>query len=407
MPIFEYRGRNVRGEAIAGNIDSADPAAVANWLLDSGIQPVTIKERRNAQARPQWLTALLGQPHLSHEALLLLTRQLAIMEKAGVPLLQALSGIEGSATDPALMRIVRQIRIDLDRGMSLSGALARHPKTFSEFYVGMVRVGEDSGQLEAILRRIYEQLSFEKEMGDQIKSALRYPTFVVIAIGVALVVLSVFVIPIFARLFVSMKAELPLMTRVLIGASNFMVGYWSAVIAVGFTGHFLFRSAIRTPEGRYRWDKYKLRVPLVGALIFKATMARFAFTFALSNKSGVPLLDVFAFSSRVAANDFFRQRIEQMQSGVQRGESMLSVAHSSGLFKSLELQMISAGETAGELDAMLLQVAEMYQADVSLAVKRLSQSIEPVMVALMAGLVMVLMLGIFLPLWDMGQMARQ
>jgi MSHA biogenesis protein MshG len=268
-------------------------------------------------------------------------------------------------------------------------------------------VGEGSGQLEAILARLHQQLEFEQNMKEKIKSALRYPTFVLVAIAIAITILTIYVIPVFANLFRGMKMELPLATQILMGSSSFMVSYWWAVIAAGFLAYYGFRVAISTPDGRYQWDKFKLKIPIIGRIIYKATMARFAFSFALAGRSGVPLIQAFTLVSRVVDNAFYEQRIHQMREGVERGESMHRVAQSAGIFTALELQMIAVGEDTGELDDMLVQVSDMYQHEVDYEVSRLGQAIEPIMLFFMAALVLTLMLGIFLPLWDMGQMARQ
>jgi MSHA biogenesis protein MshG len=193
----------------------------------------------------------------------------------------------------------------------------------------------------------------------------------------------------------------------LLGTSNFMVNYWWLVVLVMILCFYLVRGALATPDGRYQWDRFKLKIPVIGRIIYKATMARFAFSFALAGKSGVPLMQAFTLVSRVVDNAFYEQRILQMRDGVERGESMHRVAQGAGIFTPIELQMISVGDETGETETMLLELADMYQGEVDYEVSRLSQSLEPLLIATMAALVGLMMLGIFLPLWDLGQMAKQ
>jgi MSHA biogenesis protein MshG len=291
--------------------------------------------------------------------------------------------------------------------VELSGALARHPKYFTEYYVAMVRLGEGTGRLDEAFQRLFTQLEFEKHMKQKIKGALRYPTFVMLAIVVAVAILSLWVIPIFAKVYAGMKVELPFLTRLLLGVSDFAVNYWWAVLAFIVLGMFGFRTWTSTKVGRYRWDKAKLKFPVFGGIIIKATIARFAFTFASATRSGMPLVSAFSIVSRVVENAFYEERILQMRDGVERGDSILRVATTAGIFSPLELQMMAVGEETGNMDEMVEQVAIMYQEEVDYEVGRLSETIEPLLLAAMGILVTILMLGIFLPLWDLSAVSRK
>jgi len=328
------------------------------------------------------------------------------MLKAGLPIVNALEGLQAASTDAALIRVLRSVRVDLDKGSMLSQALARHPSNFNSFYISMVRSGEDSGTLDETLLKVHKQLQFDREVARQIKSAMRYPTFVLIAISIAIAVLSVKVIPVFAKLFASMKVQLPLMTRVLIGFSDFVMNYWWGIIGFAVVIVALARSLYSTPDGRYQWDRWKNKIPIVGGILYKATMARLAYTFASASRSGVPLLNTLKLSAAVTENQFFIERINLMCNMVQRGESLYASALGSGLFMAVELQMISAGEATGRVDEMMEHVASMYEEDTRAAISALSQSIEPILIVMMSLIVGVLVLGIFVPMWDMGQAAR-
>jgi MSHA biogenesis protein MshG len=283
--------------------------------------------------------------------------------------------------------------------------MRRHPKVFGPFYISMVRVGELTGALEEIFLRLFNHIEFEREIKDQVAQALRYPIFVIVVMGVALVIVNIFVIPAFARIFASFKAELPLMTRVLLGFSDFMVNYWPALLGIAAGAYVAFRVWVGTPAGRYKWDRMKLRVPIAGKIVLKATLARFARSLSITLKSGVPIVQALSVVEQVVDNAYVGQRIEQIRDGVERGESLLRTAVTTGVFTPVVLQMISVGEEAGELDDLLREVAEMYQREVEYELKTLSSQIEPILIVLLGGLVLILALGVFLPMWDLGQAA--
>jgi MSHA biogenesis protein MshG len=327
--------------------------------------------------------------------------------KSGVPILRALGGLQESITNPTLKAVIADLRASLDAGRELSAAMRRHPKVFSPFYVSLVRVGESTGLLETVFLRLYEHIEFEKEVREKIKSALRYPAFVVAAMIGALFVINLFVIPAFAKLFASYKAQLPIMTRIVIGFSNLMVAYWPLMLAAlvgAAVGFHLWRS---TPRGKYQWDKFKLRIPVAGKIILKATLARFARSLALSIKSGVPVVQGLSTVAGVVDNDYIGQRIEQMRDGVERGESVLRTATTAGVFTPVVLQMIAVGDETGELDDLMLEVAELYEREVDYEVKTLAAQIEPILIVFLGVIVLVLALAVFLPIWDLASVARK
>jgi len=242
-------------------------------------------------------------------------------------------------------------------------------------------------------------------MREQIKAALRYPTFVMIAMTVAVVVINLFVIPAFAKVFAGLGAELPLMTRILLACSHFMVASWPYLLVGGVGSVFMFRSYIASDKGRYQWDSFKLRSPLAGPIVHKATLARFARSFALSSKSGVPIMSTLNLVAQTVDNDFIAHKVEQMRVGVERGESILRTATNAGIFNPLVLQMIAVGEESGALDDLMEEIADMYQRDVEYEIKTLGTKIEPIMIMFLGVLVLILALGIFLPIWDLGKVS--
>jgi MSHA biogenesis protein MshG len=304
-----------------------------------------------------------------------------------------------------MVDLLKDIRSSLDQGRELSAALMRHQALFGTFYISMIRVGEMTGRLTEVFLRLNEHMEFERDVRERIKQAMRYPTFVMIAMGIAVVILNIFVIPVFAKVFAGFNAELPLITRGLLGFSAWMLAWWPMLVAAVVAAVVMLRAYLRTPSGRYRWDARKLKLPIVGEIVLKATLARFARSFALSSQSGVPLVQALTVVAQTVDNAFIGSRIEQMRDGIERGESISRCAAATGVFTPVVLQMISVGEETGELDSLLFEIADMYERETDYNIKGLSAAIEPILLAVIAVLVLLLALGVFLPLWNMGQAA--
>lgn len=403
MPSFAYTGRNGRGELIRGSLEGIDSGAVADQLLSTGITPVDIQQAAGNEARTS-LNLQFGQA-VSLVDLMLFSRQMYTLLKAGVPILRALAGLEESMTNPSFKTVIADLRASLDSGRELSVAMRRHPGVFSNFYVSLVRVGEGTGLLQDVFLRLYEHLEFEKEIRERIKSALRYPLFVVAAMVVALVVINIVVIPAFAKLFQGFNATLPLMTRILIGGSDFTLQYWPLLLALAVGAAFGFRVWKTTPAGKYAWDRFKLRLPVAGKVIHKATLARFARSLSLSLRSGVPVVQGLTSVAGVVDNDYLAGRIEKMREGVERGESVLRTAAQAGVFTPVVLQMIAVGDETGELDDLMLEVAHLYEREVDYEIKTLAAQIEPILIVFLGVIVLILALGVFLPIWDLSRVA--
>ena len=406
MPNFAYRGRNGAGEIVQGILEGATAGAVADLLFGSGVTPLEIKPTGassvKAEAGAGGGIQLLKQK-VEHMDVLLFSRQIHTLLRAGVPIMRALAGLQESSTNPAMREVLQDVRDSLDSGRELSLSLARHPEAFSPFYLSMVRVGEMTGRLEEVFIRLFDHLAFERFMKDQVKSALRYPSFVVAAMCLAVVIVNIFVIPAFARVFKGFGAELPLMTRILIGFSDFMVTWWPALLLGAVLAVFGFNAWRNTPKGRYTWDRFKLRIPIAGKIVRKATLARFAASFALASRSGVPIIQALTNVAETVDNAYIADKVEKMRDGVERGESILRTSISAGVFTPVVLQMIAVGEESGALDDMMKEVADMYQSEVEYELKTLAQQIEPILILVLGIMVLILALGIFLPLWDLGK----
>lgn len=407
MPNYAYKGRNAGGQLVEGVLEGASAGMVADMLLGRGLTPVEIKEtRRAAQASPGTSGGIsFLQPKVEHIDILLFSRQIHTLLKAGVPIMRALAGLQESAINPAMKSVIQDVRDSLEAGRELSVSLSRHPKVFSPFYVSMVRVGEATGLLEEIFLRLFEHMEFERFMREQVKSALRYPMFVVLAMAAAIVVINLFVIPAFAKVFQGFGAQLPLMTRILLGFSDFMVAWWPAMLGTVVAAVFAFRAWVGTPKGRYDWEAIALRIPIAGKILHKAALARFARSFALGTRSGVPLMQALANSAQTVDNSYIAKRIDGMRDSVERGESVLRAAISAGFFTPVVLQMVAVGEESGALDDMMEEIGGMYQREVEYELKTLGAQIEPILIVTLGILVLILALGVFLPMWDLGKAA--
>lgn len=402
MATFQYRGRNQRGEVVSGRVEAVSPDAVATQLFNSGVVPVDITAAKDAAIDLQAaVRGWFSNDKVEIVDLILFSRQLYTLLKAGVPIMSALRGLRDSTHNRAFSRVINDLVDTLDSGLELSAALKRHPKVFPNLYVSMVQVGEATGTLQDAFSQLAIYLEREKDTRDRIRSAMRYPIFVVIAISIAMVVINLFVIPAFAKVFTSMHAELPWATRILIATSEFTVAYWPLLLAMLIVAIFGIRLYVRSPEGRYRWHRVKLRIPVVGSLFYRATLGRFARAMAVTMRAGVPLVQGMTVVSRAVDNEYIGERILQMRDGIERGETIARTAAATGMFPPLVLQMISVGEESGAVDELMAEVAEYYEREVDYDLKNLSAAIQPLLIIGIGALVLILALGVFLPLWEL------
>ena len=405
MPFFTYKGRDGRGQLVQGVLEGADSGTVAGQLFSNGVTPLEILPSAEPKPAGPSLIERLQLRGITHTEVLLFSRQMHTLLKAGVPIMGALKGLEASTENKNFSQVIREIREGLDSGRELSVSLGRHPGVFNPFYVAMVRVGELTGTLEEVFLRLFHHMDFEKFMRDQVRAATRYPTFVVAAMVIAFIIINIFVIPAFAKVYAGFKAELPAITKLLIAFSDFMVGYWPLLLALVVALVVGFRLYIRTAAGRLAWDEIKMRIPVAGGIVLKATLARFARSFSLAIRSGVPAVQALTMVAQTVDNGHVARKIEAMREGVERGESVLRAAMASGVFTPLVLQMVAVGEETGALDDLMTEIADMYQREVEYDLKNLAAQIEPILVVALGAMVLVLALGVFLPIWDLGNAA--
>ncbi len=406
MAVFDYKARDARGGAVNGQIEAGSADAVANQLLNAGITPVNITE---AQPKPDYLGELkrrLGSGRPSLDELLLFCRQMYTLTRAGVPIVRGLTGLAETTRNVVLADTLQQMRAELEAGRDLSTAMGQHPKIFSQLMVSMIRVGENTGQLDEAFQRLAQYLEQDRDTRTRIKTALRYPTFVLLFMAVAIGVVNVLVIPAFAKVFSGMNAELPWQTKLLVGISDFSVAYWPHLLTGVIVAVLAIRSYVNTPAGRYKWDRLKLRLPIVGSIILRSTLARFARTFAMTTRSGVPLIQALSVVARAVDNDYVAERVVNMRNGIERGDTLTRTSAATGLFTPLILQMLSVGEETGQVENMMDEVGGFYEREVDHELKNVSSAIEPILIIAVGILVLILALGVFLPMWDITRLAR-
>ncbi|OGT89197.1 MAG: MSHA biogenesis protein MshG [Gammaproteobacteria bacterium RIFOXYD12_FULL_61_37] len=405
MPQFQYKGRSRQGEAMRGRLEAENEDQVAEQLFNSGITPIEIQrieEEKEKSESPRWRTYLRG---VSLDELIMLARQFHTLLRSGVPILKGLTSLIQTTRNPLLKEALQQVMTDLQSGIDLGSALARHPRLFSPLFISIVRVGENTGRLDEAFLQLAAYLEMEKTTRDHVVQALRYPMTVLAVILVAVVILNIKVIPQFASAFAKFNAELPLYTQLLMAFSAFFVAWWRELAIVVIAAALGIRFWTHTEQGDYLWSKWKLRLPLAGGIIQRAVLGRFCRSFSISIRAGVPLVQSLTTISNVVDNGFVGARILNMRDGIERGESVFRTATATGLFTPLVLQMIAIGEETGALDDLLMETAEHYEREVSYDLKRLSDTIEPVIIITLGVLVLMLALGIFLPMWELSSAA--
>lgn len=405
MARFEYQGFSKEGRT-RGTLDADDLDTAVDELNARGITPIAVDEIAGGGGFDlNALTAGLFEKKITTDELVMFVRQLYSLLNAGVPLVRSLRGLADNTRNERLAGEIRNIAGRLEQGSTFSDAMAQSPKVFPKLLTAMVRVGEASGRLEESLDRMAANLEQERDTRAQVKQALRYPTFVMIAIALAIVVVNLFVIPAFADMFEQFDTELPLPTRMLIGFSDFMQNNGLYLLVGLIVAAGVVRYLINTETGRWRWDRYKLRLPLIGSIMTRALLGRFSRTLAMSLRSGVPVLQALNAVAETTDNAYVSGGVRQMREGIEQGESLYAVAEHSGLFTALVLQMLAVGEETGQVSDMMDQVASYYEREVAADLDKLSSYIEPIVIGFIGVLVLILALGIFLPMWQMGQAA--
>ncbi|WP_026376630.1 type II secretion system F family protein [Aestuariibacter salexigens] len=401
MAMFDYTGRDATGQLTTGTIDALDASAAARQLKARNVIPINIAQASVAQSSTRAQEIKWYTPKVKLDDLVIFARQMYSLTKSGIPILRAVNGLADTTNSPRMKVALYDVAEQLERGRTLSTALNIHADIFSQLFVAIVHVGENTGRLDQAFLQLSEYLEREQETRKQIKTATRYPTFVVIALVIAMVIMNVMVIPIFASMFDKFGAELPLATRFLLGMSDAFIQYWPHMLAIVTVAIIVLRRYLQTPKGRYFWDRRKIKLPIVGSIFERSLLGRFARSFSMMLNAGVPLTTGLNLTAEAVDNAYMADLIITMRRNIERGESLSRVAQSSGMFTPLVMQMINVGEETGQIDEMLQEAAEFYEREVDYDLKSLTAKIEPILISVVAVMVAVLALGIFTPMWDM------
>ena len=343
----------------------------------------------------------LFQQKVGLDEMIIFSRQMYSLLKAGIPIIRAIKGLSENASHKRFQEILKDIADQLEQGRSLSSSMAKYEKVFTRLTISVVVVGENTGKLDDVFLQLALYFEREQETRKRIKSALRYPTFVLIALAIAMFILNLFVVPVFTQMFERFDTELPIMTRVLIGTSNFFVNYWWLLIIVIVGGIFAVKQYVNSTNGRLKWDKFKLKLPVVGSIIERSLLSRYSRSFSMILRAGVPLTAGLSLTADAVDNAHMQKRIKEMRQGIEKGESLLRVSKNSELFSTLVLQMIAVGEETGRLEPLLEESADYYEREVDFDLKSLTAKIEPILIGFVAVMVLILALGIFTPMWNM------
>lgn len=407
MAQFLYKGRDRAGHSVQGEVEANSAAAVALQLQNNGITPINIDEfTPSINPLAQLANHYRESRPTKLEDIILFSRQMYTLLRAGVPLIRAINGLSETSRGHQFKVALKQISSDLESGYELSRALNQHPHIFSSLFVSMVQVGENTGNMDDAFLQLSDYLDRERETRAQVKTAMRYPMFVLGAISIAMLIINIWVIPTFTKVFAGFGAELPLPTRILIGISHFFVVAWPFLLVALIIVIFATKKYIRTDRGRYNWDRLKLKQPVVGSILLRALLARFGRAFSMAMRAGVPLVQGLNLVARAVDNAYVGKNINDMRIGVERGDTLTNTAAATNMFTPLVIQMLAVGEESGAVDDLLEQVADFYDREVDYDLKSLSSKIEPLLIIVIGIMVLVLALGVFLPMWDLINVAK-
>ena len=400
MSTFVFKAMDLAGAPMRGQVEAENKQAVSDQLRARGLVILDIAEKHSSMELNLTLFERITLSDLS-----IFSRQLSTMVSSGMTILRALFVLEEQTEAKKLKEVIVTVRKDVEAGLALSVALSRHPKVFSPLFVSMIRAGEIGGVLEDSLLRIANQLEKEDALRRQVKSAMVYPAVVVSVALVVMIVLVVYIVPVFAGVLKSFAttpggASLPGMTQVTVDFSHAIIGYWYAFIggAVGIT--FFFRRWKRSERGREQWDHLRLKIPFkIGDIVQKISIARWARTFSALTAAGVPLLEALDITGRSAGNVVVTKAMAEVVDSVKRGGTISEPLKANPVFPMMVSQMVSVGESTGELDWMLAKIADFYEERVATAVKALTSIIEPVMIVFIGGMVGFIVIAMYLPLF--------
>ena len=404
MARYSYKAVDTAGKTASGELDAQNPDHANTLLAAQGLTLLDITETGTGPAlRGRWS----GRRSVHPEQLILFTKQLATMLRAGIPVLRVFDILETQSDNPRLQEVCRSITTDVRSGSNLYRAMRRHPDVFSPLYASMVRVGESGGALPQILQRLIYVISHEYKVKSDVRAVLQYPVMVLICLAAAFIVLVTMVIPRFAAVYVRAEVNLPLPTRLCLGLSTFLRQEWPLLLlltAVAVLGLFL---ALRTDTGRYWRDRLILKIPLIGPLVIKASLSRLASVFSILQATGVGILDSIQLLAGTIGNAAIGRELLKVQSQLEEGRGIARPLMGARYFTPMFVNMVAIGEETGNLDEMLKEISTHYDAEVEYATRRLTTAMGPCLIVALAAMVGFFALAVYLPMWDMARVVMQ
>ena len=395
MPMFEYTARSQTGQIQKGQLDVSNKDDVSAYLRKNRLILVSVREA------PKQIKFSMGGPRVKTRDIVIFTRQFATMINAGLPLVQSLNILASQTENKTLADVTKAVVYDVESGNTLADAFSKHPKAFSSLYVNMVAAGEAGGILDTILLRLATFLEKNDALVRKVKGAMIYPGVIISVAAIAICILLVFVIPTFQSMFSSAGLELPLPTRVVIGMSDFLIGYWWAILAAVGAGVFGLKSYYATAAGRLQIDTLMLKAPVLGDVIRKSAVSRFTRTLGTLVSSGVSILEGLEITAKTAGNQVVHNAVMESRQSIAGGETIAAPLERSKVFPPMVISMIAVGEQTGGLDEMLSKIADFYDEEVDVAVSALLSLMEPAMIVGLGVIVGGMVVAMYLPIFDM------
>lgn len=400
--VFHYEGRDASGRSITGDLKVNTLDDVIAYLKQHNITPININANKLQSSNLGSLLSIqLGQKKVALYDVMNFCRELAALTSAGVPLIRAINQLAQSTKSQLLKEILLTVADDISAGLSLGNSLKKHPEAFPAIVVNVIDIGENTGHLNEALTQLGKYLESTIANKRRLLSAIRYPSFVFITILAAIVLMNFFVVPKFTMMFANFKAELPLPTLIIMRTSDFMVGHWLAILITILGTLLLVYRTLKIPAVSYYWDKHKLSLPIIGNLQKRIILSQFTWTFSLILRSGVPIIKGLTLAATSTQNTYFSKKLMLVCEALDHGESLSQATSASGLFTPTTLQMIEVGEESGKLDELLAEVARYYDNEVDYDLRRINELIEPILLAIIGSMVLILALGIYLPMWNL------
>jgi type IV pilus assembly protein PilC len=396
--VFLWKGKTAKGEFLSGEYEATDKSVVNEYLRKRRIVITSVRKKPKAAL----MGGMFKKKTVSVKDLSVFTRQFATMVNAGLPLVQCLDVLGRQLDKPHFKEVVLQVTADVESGSTLAEAMQKHPRIFSDLYSNMIAAGEAGGILDVILGRLAIFLEKADALQRKVKGAMTYPVIVLTVAGGACIFMLMFVIPVFAKMFSDFGGTLPAPTRIVMGISDFIRGYWWALAGGAMALTFMFKRYRATNNGRRNTDRLAMKIPILGVVVLKSAVARFTRTLGTLIGSGVPILQGLEITSRTAGNKVMQEAIEATAKSISQGETIAQPLRESGVFPPMVVQMIGIGEQTGALDEMLTKIADFYDDEVDAAVDAMTAAIEPIMIVVMGTMVGGMLVAMYLPMFKMS-----